>query len=99
LERGVAPTRSGILNILRSYSGDPEYYTPSTWVERARNVLGTIDLDPASNEVAQRTIKATTWFDKESDGLQQPWRGNIWLNPPYGRGLIDQFVEKLCRAR
>jgi DNA N-6-adenine-methyltransferase (Dam) len=29
------------------------------------------------------------------NGLEQPWVGNIWFNPPYKRGVIERFVEKL----
>jgi hypothetical protein len=61
--------------------------------------MGSIDCDPASNELAQRTIRATRWFSRDSDGLQQEWTGNVWCNPPYGRGLIDAFVEKLIEER
>jgi hypothetical protein len=39
-------------------SGEQEWYTPARLVEAARAVLGTIDLDPTSCEVAQRLVKA-----------------------------------------
>jgi hypothetical protein len=60
-----------------------EYYTPSKYIELARKVLGKIDLDPASCEEAQKTVKAKTYYTKEDDGLSQEWRGNVWCNPPY----------------
>ena len=87
-------TPSGTQTILSSFTGNNEWYTPLEWIERARETMGSIDLDPASNEYAQQKIKAGTWFDAQRDGLVQPWFGNVWLNPPYGRGLIDDFVEK-----
>ena len=59
--------------------------------------MGSIDVDPASNEVAQQTVQASEWYDQERDGLQQEWRGNVWMNPPYGRGLIDDFVSMLIQ--
>jgi hypothetical protein len=61
--------------------------------------MGSIDCDPASNEIAQCTIGAAEWFDRERDGLKPEWRGNVWLNPPYSRGLIDDFIEKLIVER
>jgi phage N-6-adenine-methyltransferase len=77
-------------------TGQIEWYTPPEWIEPARAVLGGIDLDPASSEVAQRTVKAKRFFTIDDDGLRQEWHGpRIWLNPPYSRDLIPEFVSKL----
>lgn len=76
-------------------SGDDEWYTPAEYIELARKVLGRIHLDPASNAFAQKTVKAADYFDTKDDGLTQEWHGNVWLNPPYSRGLMDKFVAKL----
>jgi len=62
-----------------------EYYTPSQFVEAARTVMGKIDLDPASHEIAQQTVKATRYWTMADDGLSHEWHGHIWLNPPYGK--------------
>ena len=70
-----------------------EWYTPSEFVEMARQVLGSIDLDPASKKVAQKWIKADNYFTKDDDGLAQPWHGNIWCNPPYGN-YPKKFLKK-----
>ena len=59
------------------------WYTPSYLIEAARCVLGGIDCDPASCEAAQSVVQAQTWYSKAQDGLQQPWTGRVWLNPPY----------------
>jgi hypothetical protein len=78
-------------------SGNNEWYTPSKFIEAARLVMGGIDCDPASNDVAQRWIGATTYYTAENCGLDDLaiWWGCIWMNPPYARGLVVQFVEKL----
>src|SRR5258705_279177 len=34
-------------------TGENEWFTPAQYIERARTVLGAIDLDPASNPIAQ----------------------------------------------
>lgn len=76
-------------------TGEFERYTPAEYIERAREVLGGIDLDPASCEYAQRTVQATQYFAAEDDGLAREWHGRIWLNPPYHRELAPLFIDKL----
>lgn len=63
-----------------------EWFTPEAYVEAARELMGAIDVDPASCEVANRIVKATRYHTKEDNGLLQSWRGRVWLNPPYGFG-------------
>jgi hypothetical protein len=72
-----------------------EWYTPKDIIERARSVLGAIDLDPASNDIAQQWIRATTYYTAETP-LQSPWAGRVWLNPPFKR--TDTWVARLNQA-
>jgi len=62
-----------------------EYYTPPEYIEAARQVMGAIDLDPATCEQAQAHIQATAYFTEKDDGLAQAWYGRVWINPPYGK--------------
>jgi len=71
-----------------------EWYTPKAYVEAAHEVMGGIDLDPASCLKANQTVRSTRYFTKEDDGLQHDWPGRVWLNPPYG-GTCPNFIEKL----
>lgn len=73
-----------------------EWYTPLDYINAARQVLGDIDLDPASCQVANEKVKASEYYDVDDDGLTLPWDGRVWLNPPYGDPL--PWVEKLTSS-
>lgn len=76
-------------------SGEEEWYTPPEYIEAARRVMGTIDLDPASSEEANKIVKANIYFTKDDDGLRHHWSGNVWMNPPYSSGIVDKFTGKI----
>lgn len=79
---------------LEAFSGDNEWYTPGKYIEMARTVMGAIDVDPASNDYAQNTVKAGKFYTAETNGLDKDWSGNVWMNPPYSNPEIQQFVAK-----
>src|SRR5258707_6788106 len=70
-------------------SNEIEYYTPAFIIEKVRQVLGTIDLDPASCEVANKVVKARKIYTIEENGLNKTWYGKVYLNPPYGKTKND----------
>lgn len=79
-------------------TGENEWYTPQPFIDAAQIVLGIIDLDPASNPIAQARIQASTYYTKDNDGLTKEWVGNVWMNPPYAQPLVGQFIDKLVSS-
>ena len=77
-----------------NYDGD-EWFTPKEYVDAARKVMGRISLDPASNAAAQEVVMADRYYSKSENGLEMPWFGHVWLNPPYSVPAINKFIAKL----
>lgn len=78
-------------------SGNNEWYTPAAIIDAARAVMGGFDLDPASSEIANRTVGAEQIFTQDDNGLNQEWPvGRIWMNPPYAQPLMGQFASKFA---
>ncbi len=96
IEKNVAIRDVGINKPhVANNSGENEWYTPKEYIESARQVMGSIDLDPASSDVANKTVNASKIYTIHDSGLEQDWSGNVWLNPPYSSDLIGKFANKL----
>jgi site-specific DNA-methyltransferase (adenine-specific) len=79
-------------------SDSNEWFTPERILAPVRAVLGGIDLDPCSNDIAQRDVQARRYYTEAADGLAQSWQSdNVFMNPPYGRS-IGQWTDRLIRA-
>lgn len=84
-------------------SGKDDWETPDD-LFATYNHLFNFTLDAAGNE---RNHKCSTWFGPggvAEDALSADWgsyirRGNIWLNPPYSRGLQMAFVAKAAACQ
>lgn len=66
------------------------WLTPPHIVE----ALGEFDLDPCGapgHDLAGRTYL----LERGEDGLALPWKGRVWLNPPYGREA-EPFMKRLA---
>lgn len=88
------------VSLRAGYDGD-EWYTPEDITRTAHHVMGSIDLDPATCELAQTSVQAGTYYTKVDDGLAQTWAGNVWLNPPYSapQVWIDKLFAEMAGGR
>ncbi|WP_372457007.1 DNA N-6-adenine-methyltransferase [Microbacterium allomyrinae] len=68
------------------------WLTPKPLVQ----ALGEFDLDPCGapgHELAARTLI----LENGDDGLQDPWHGRVWLNPPFSRAEPHRaFVARMA---
>ena len=75
----------------KSANTTDEWYTPKEIID----ALGKFDLDPCA-PVNPLWQTAEIMYNKNQDGLTKKWIGRVWLNPPYSRPLIEQFVKRLA---
>ena len=82
-------------------SGKDDWETPDELFSRLNRFYHFV-LDAAANEVNH---KCPRWFGpggEVEDALLATWplkEGNVWLNPPYSRGLQVKFVKKAISER
>jgi hypothetical protein len=78
--------------VARHSSASIQHFTPADIVERARGVMGGIDLDPASCALANSNlVQADLFYDEHDNGFMRSWSlpdgsaSRPFLNPPGGR--------------
>ena len=67
------------------------WYSPPHIVELVIQVLGEINLDPCADH--GRHIAAAKHYTFDDNGLEQPWCGKIYMNPPYSHP--GTWIKKL----
>jgi hypothetical protein len=76
--------------------GTDEWGTPPHIIAAAREVLGGIDLDPFSNDLANQTVGATT-YHTANNPYAGYYAGRVWCNPPYS--LLDPtFTRRMVAS-
>ena len=67
-----------------------DWSTPWEFFKAQEESYGPFDLDVCATT---ENSKCLNFYTPEQDGLNQPWVGRCWMNPPYGRG-IEHWVKK-----
>lgn len=88
-----------------TYKGAPmmsecqSWATPGVFIEwlEAWNQFA-FDLDAAADP---GNAKAPNYYTEQDNSLNQVWFGNVWLNPPFGRGgaNIKSFLTKCIEQK
>lgn len=65
------------------------WITPKWLIEK----LGPFDLDPCASDPQPWPCARLSFT---SGGLEQPWYGNVWLNPPFDRRVVGKWIWKLA---
>lgn len=84
-------TQTTIDRIAPDYDARTDRWKTPLAIVRA---LGVFDLDPAGAP-GHPTARDVWTPEEHGDGLAMPWHGRVWLNPPYGRTMID-WVARLA---
>ena len=66
-----------------------EWLTPKEIIE----ALGPFDTDPCA-PIVRPWDTAKLHYTVNDDGLNKPWFGNVWLNPPYG-SHVGRWMNRL----
>jgi len=87
----VTTVREGRTLNLPATTKDTERWLTPRWILDA---LGDFDLDPCG---APGWPTADEVFTPEThgDGLSLPWRGRVWLNPPYG-STMGSWLQRMA---
>ena len=65
------------------------WYTPQGFFDKYNSIYNfTLDVCALPSN-----SKCQNFYCPEQDGLKQEWKGNCWMNPPYGR-VIKDWMKK-----
>jgi len=79
-------------------STNQAWETPVALLATLHGVFGRFDLDPCAPRRSRARVRARVHLTEEDDGLSVPWRGTVFVNPPYGRTLAAWVAKAHSEA-
>lgn len=76
------------------FDAGSEWLTPAEYWQPLADALGGFDLDAATQHEYRQI--ADHHYTPAEDGLEQPWFGDVWINPPYGRDENPEWAKKIA---
>lgn len=73
------------MTLVQHRSETNEHGTPPWLIEACRGIMGSIDVDPCSTPTFNQVVRASLFYTEADNGLDQPWAGNVFCNPPGGK--------------
>jgi DNA N-6-adenine-methyltransferase (Dam) len=73
--------------------GKSQVHCTPKWIIDA---LGPFDLDPCAADPRPWDCAANNYTERD-DGLSKRWAGRVWLNPPFDRYRVGEWIERLAR--
>ncbi len=73
--------------------GKSQVHITPKWIIDA---LGPFDLDPCAADPRPWDCARVNYALPNHDGLELPWQGLVWLNPPFLRYEVGQWINKLA---
>jgi hypothetical protein len=70
--------------------GDTQTWITPRWIIDA---LGPFDLDPCAANPRPWDCARTNVIAR---GLEAPWLGRVWLNPPFNRYQVGRWIQRLA---
>lgn len=88
-------TKSSFYTHAGNSSNHHGWDTPKELLQQLYKVVGTFDLDPCSptNNRRNAPVRARTYFTMEDNGLALSWFGTVFINPPYGRAIVNWIAK------
>ena len=80
-------------------SNSSDYLTPKWLLEHLYEVF-TFYLDPCSDQDWRDNPNVDAFIHYTAKGLERPWTGTVFMNPPYGREIRKWFAKAAnCNAK